>query len=139
MKKLLEKLNYKGQKRIAILNAEDEFFRSLSEEIRDTQIDRKIDQRYPYEFMIIYVKSIADTENIAPVALHNLLADGVLWFCYPKKTGKYTTDLQRDNVWHALNNLGFFGVSLVSVDGNWSALRFRNMKYIKSKTGKFRT
>ncbi len=139
MKKLLEKLNYKGQERIALLSAEAEFFKALSRELKGVQIDKEIDQRYPYEFMIIFVKSIAETEYQAPSVLHNLLADGVLWFCYPKKTSKkYTSDLQRDNVWKALNDMGFFGIRMISVDDDWSALRFRNVKYIKSVTGRFR-
>ena len=139
MKKLLEKLNYKGQDRIALLNAEGKFSRELASELKNIRIDKEIDQRYPYEFMIIFVKSIAETEVYAPMCLHNLLADGVLWLCYPKKTSKkYTTDLQRDNVWKALNQSGFYGVRLVSVDDDWSALRFRNEKYIKSVTGRFK-
>ena len=139
MKKLLEKLNYKGQKRIVLLNADEIFSMAIRSELKGVQIDSEVDQRYPYDFMIIFVKSIADTEHYAPIALHNLLADGVLWFCYPKKTSKkYVTDLQRDNVWDALNNSGFYGIKMVAVDEDWSALRFRNVKFIKSGTGRFK-
>lgn len=137
MKKLLEKLNYKGQKRIALINAEDHLAKSLTIELGGVQVDRKIDQRYPYEFMIIFVKSIAETEHHAQDALHNLLSDGTLWFCYPKRTSsKYTTDLNRDSGWETLNTSGFHGVRIISVDENWSAIRFRNEKYIRRKNGR---
>ena len=58
--------------------------------------------------MILFVKSAAEVELLAPVALHNLTADGILWFCYPKKSSKkYSSDLERDNGWKALNDSGF--------------------------------
>jgi hypothetical protein len=66
------------------------------------------------------------------------MADGVLWFCYPKKTSKkYSSDIDRDHGWKVLNDSGFYGIRLVAVDENWSALRFRNKKYIKSTSGRF--
>ena len=133
MKNLLEKLNYKGQKRISIINAETAFINSISPELKDVTIDLKIDPRYPYEFIIIFVKTVSDVEQFAPMTLHNLKADGVLWFCYPKKTSKnYSSEIDRDHGWKVLNDSGLFGIRLVAVDKDWSALRFRNKKYIKS-------
>jgi len=138
MKTLLEKLNYKGQKRIAIINAEKNFRLAPINEIRDIQIDNKIDQRYPYDFMILFVRQVPDLEKFAPLALHNLTADGILWFCYPKKTSKnYSTEIDRDHGWKILNDLDFHGIRLVSIDDDWSAMRFRNNKYIKSTSERF--
>ncbi len=39
MKTLLEKLNYKGQKRIAIINAEKNFRLAELDELKDIQVD----------------------------------------------------------------------------------------------------
>jgi hypothetical protein len=138
MKSLLDKLNYKKQKRISVINSEEKFVISISKELNDVIIDQNIDPRYPYEFIIIFVKSVSEVESLAPVILHNLMADGVLWFCYPKKTSKkYVSDIDRDNGWKALNDSGLYGIRLVAIDENWSALRFRNKKYIKSTSGRF--
>jgi len=123
MRPLLEKLNYKGQKRIAILNAEKNFILAPMKEIKDIQIDTKIDPRYPYDFMILFVRKAAEVKEIVPVALHNLAVDGVLWFCYPKKTSKkYLSEIDRDHGWEALNDLGFFGIRMVAIDEDWSAM-----------------
>jgi hypothetical protein len=130
---LLVKLNYKGQNRIAVINAEEDFFNRISEVLTGVIIDRNIDPRFPYSYIILFVKRKSDIDHLTPVALHNLTADGTLWFCYPKKTSKkYRVDIDRDHGWDALNNSGFRGIRMVSVDDNWSALRFRNVKYIKS-------
>jgi hypothetical protein len=138
MRDLLKKLNFKGHKRIVIINAEDIFFDSISRELSGVITDRVVDQRCPYEFILIFVKKVKEIENIAPVALHNLTADGILWFCYPKKTSKnFSPGLDRDHGWDALNRSGFHGVRVISVDDDWSALRFRNVKFIKSASGRF--
>lgn len=138
MQTLLEKLNYKGQKRIVVFNAEKNFKLASHREIKDIQIDNEIDLRYPYNFMIIFVRKVTEVEDITPVVLHNLAVDGILWFCYPKKTSKkYSSDINRDHGWKALNDLEFFGIRMVNIDEDWSALRFRNIKYIKSTSEKF--
>jgi hypothetical protein len=133
MKKLLEKLNYKGQERIAIINADESLSVLLSDELTDVVIDREIDPRYPYDFILLFVKSIHEVEYHTPIVLHNLLADGILWFCFPKKTSKkYSTKLDRDHGWKALNDTGFHGIRVVAIDDDWSGMRFRNVRYIKS-------
>ena len=138
MKTLLEKLNFKGQKRIVVFNAEKNFKLAPYREIKDIQIDNEIDLRYPYDFMIIFVRKIREVEEITPVALHNLAVDGILWFCYPKKSStKYSSEIDRDHGWKALNDLQFFGIRLVTIDDDWSALRFRNIKYIKVTSERF--
>jgi len=138
MKELLGKLNYKGQLRIAVLNADKSFYTAVAKELTGVITDDDIDQRCPYDFMILFANSVADVNQLAPVALHNLTADGILWFCYPKKSSeKYVAGLERDKGWNALNNAGFYGIRLVSVDENWSAMRFRNIKFIKSASDRF--
>jgi hypothetical protein len=138
MKNLLDKLNYKGQKRISVINADEQFIHTISADLRDVVIDHKIDPRYAYGFIIIFVKTVSEVELFAPITVHNLMADGVLWFCYPKRTSKkYSSDIDRDHGWKILNDSGLHGIRLVAVDEDWSALRFRNRKYIKSTSGRF--
>ena len=138
MRELLKKLNYKGYKRIAVINPEEDFLKAISDELKDVITDNEIDQRYPYDFMLIFVKTVKEVDYYSPIALHNLTADGVLWLCYPKKSSKkYTSELERDRGWKILNDLGFYGIRMVAVDEDWSAMRFRNAKYIKSTSGRY--
>lgn len=138
MRTLLEKLNYRGQKRIVVMNAGSDFVLSPGNELSDVQVDNEIDQRYPYGFMLIFVRKVTDVRKIAPVALHNLVDDGILWFCFQKKSSKKgSSELSRDYGWKPLNDMDFYGVRLVSVNQEWSALRFRNIKYIKATSSMF--
>ncbi|NLN31350.1 MAG: hypothetical protein GX158_09005 [Bacteroidales bacterium] len=134
---MLNKLNYKGYNRIAIINAGDEFLEKVSGKYSEVIIDTEIDQRCAYSFMLIFVTTIREVNNISPLALHNLTADGTLWFCYPKKYAKkFSREPEYYKSWKSLNDMGFHGTRMVSVDEYWSALRFRNIKYIKSGPGK---
>jgi hypothetical protein len=138
MKNLPGKLNYKGQERIAVINAEESFYILLSGELGEVIIDREIDPRFPYNFIILFVKAVSDVEHFTPIVLHNLMADGVLWYCYPKKTSlKYSSDINPDNGWQILNDSGLHGVRMVAIDENWSAMRFRNIKYVRSSFERF--
>lgn len=133
MNELLIKLNYKGQERIAVINAGEKYLTFFKGALAGVQIDKEIDQRFPYEFIIIFVSFVHEIETFAPSALHNLTSDGILWFAYPKKTSKkIESDIDRDHGWEILINRGFDKVRLVAIDEDWSALRFRNIRFIKS-------
>ena len=121
-----------------MINAEKNFKLAILSELKYIQIDSEIDPRYPYDFMIIFVRKVTEVKEIVPVALHNLALDGVLWFCYPKKSSKkHSSDIDRDHGWKVLNDLEFFGIRLVTIDDDWSAMRFRNIKYIKATSERF--
>ena len=129
MKKLLEKLNYKDLQRIALLNADNKFRTRLEAVLKHTTIDADIDQRFPYHFMMVFVKNIEEVEQVAYEVIHNLSDDGVLWFCFPRKTSKkLETDLSKDYGWKSLNDYGFHGRRLITVNVDWSALKFKHEK-----------
>jgi hypothetical protein len=48
-----------------------------------------------------------------------------LWICYPKKSSSFNSDLSREIVWEVMEPLGLGPVSQKSIDGTWSALRFK--------------
>ncbi|TAG98698.1 MAG: hypothetical protein EAZ17_09130 [Sphingobacteriales bacterium] len=85
--------------------------------------------------VIHFVQKPADVQKAAKVINSILEADGVLWMVYPKKTSKkYKSDITRDDGWQALGDHGYEPVSLVSIDDDWSALRFRKVDFIKTMT-----
>jgi hypothetical protein len=138
MKKLLDRLNYKGNERIAVLNPYPEFLSSLATELSNVKIDSEIDPRFPYDFMMIFAGNAAEVDMYTPLALHNLLCDGTLWFCYPKKSSKkHHSDIDRDHGWKMLNDAGFHGIRLVAINDEWTAIRFRSIKFIKSSSDRF--
>ena len=133
MDDILNKLKYAGQNRIAVLNAPDEFRERITGLLPEVQIDTEINARFLYEFMIAFTPGSGDVEKIGPSCIHNLSDDGKLWMAYPKGTSrKYVTDINRDRGWNTVEETGFRRVSQVAIDNDWSALRFRNARYVRS-------
>jgi hypothetical protein len=83
--------------------------------------------------MIAFTPVMTDVERLGPACIHNLSNDGKLWMAYPKgKSRRYTSDINRDRGWQTVEETGFRRVSQVAIDTDWSALRFRNARYVKS-------
>lgn len=133
MNELLKKLNYKNQSIVYILNSPDEFKENLEAISNLVPVSQKLDSENKYAFLLAFVKSVDEVATLSKDIINNLVDDGVLWFAYPKKTSKkYKSNITRDFGWETLNDLGYQGVRLISIDDNWSAFRFRSVDHIKS-------
>ncbi|CAM2849024.1 YdeI/OmpD-associated family protein [Paenibacillus sediminis] len=86
-----------------------------------------------YDFVQLFVKTKAELEKYGHMALSAVRPDGLLWLCYPKGSSKIKTDLSRDHGWDMIIKAGYEGVSLVSVNDTWSAMRYRPADQVKSK------
>ena len=128
MEGIIQKLRFRNQERVAVINAPDTYLEQLASAMPGSQCDNNIDQRFLYGFMIVFVKNIIEIRDLSPDVLHNLSADGILWFVYPKKS-----DINRDHGWEPLEVKGFKPVSKVAIDDEMSALRFRNVAFIKPR------
>lgn len=134
MEGIIQKLRFRDQERVAVINAPEIYFKQLASEMPGTQCDTNIDQRYLYGFMIVFVMNSCEVRDLSPDVLHNLSADGILWFVYPKKKGRVSkSDINRDHGWEPLEEKGFKSVSQVAIDDSMSALRFRNIAFIKPR------
>lgn len=148
MNALLKKLNFKDQNEIVILHAPDEFS-TFKESFKDYVIVHdEVYEKMP--FVLVFVKSCLEIEEAAKLINEKLIDDALCWIAYPKKSSKkYKTDISRDNGWKPIGDIGFEPVRQVAIDDDWSALRFRETKFIKtmvrnskmtlSKEGKKRT
>lgn len=82
-------------------------------------------------FMLVFVRNLESLESLKP-ALEKLdLTNDVLWIAYPKKSSKLASDLSRDVVWNSLRGIALTGVSLISIDQDWSAARYKPESAVK--------
>ncbi len=133
MDRLLKKLCYRGQQRIAIIEAPVSLYSMISETLPGIQTDTLIDPRYLYDFILAFALNKSDVNRISPQAIHNISPDGKLWIAFPRnKKGRNKSEITRDTGWDMLHKAGYLRVSQVNIDDEWSALRFRNSKYVKS-------
>lgn len=137
MDNILKKMRYGNEERIAVLNAPEGFGEMVTGLLPGVQIDTQINARYLYDFMIAFTPDPDDIRKLAPACIHNLSDDGKLWMAYQKgSSSKETAGVNRDRGWDIVEESGFRRVSQVAIDEEWSALRFRNSKYVSSSTGK---
>lgn len=77
------------------------------------------------EVTVSFVSAKSDVDNASKEAIALTAPGGIVWMCYPKKSGQIASDLSRDSGWEPFAAAGWRPVSQVSLDETWSALRFR--------------
>lgn len=131
MTPLFNKLNFKGQKEICIINAPAEFDQEIVVVKTETKINESLNDCKKTDFVLAFVKTKKEIESFATALQHKLEGDPVIWFAYPKKTSKkYQVEINRDSGWDSLRKIGLDTVRAVSIDDDWSALRFRKQDFI---------
>lgn len=93
------------------------------------------------KFALCFVTSKAQVDSVAADIGKMCGNDPVVWFAYLKGSSKLinkkTSDISRDKGFESLAAVNFEPVSGVSIDDDWSALRFRKVGNIKEMTRKF--
>ena len=132
MTSLLKKMNFKSQKEILVLNSPNEFESELKSMKVFTTVKTKSEDCEAIEFVLCFVQNKKEIDQLFKQINKKIIADGVLWFCYPKKTSKkYIAEINKDSGWEILLKNKFDTVRAVAIDDDWSGLRFRETKYIK--------
>ena len=73
---------------------------------------------------LVFVKDSSELETHAGPFIDAARRDALAYVAYPK-AGQLGTDLNRDIIWRQLVKEGLRGVRQISIDGVWSAMRFR--------------
>lgn len=129
---LAKKLKMQGGQRIFILNAPEDYLERITPFPEPTEVDVKPEGKY--DVVHLFVRSIAELEQHAKVAIAAVKPDTFFWISYPKKSSKLKTDLNRDCGWEPLTSAGYEGIALISVDDTWSAMRFRPSEQVNSSS-----
>jgi len=129
MSTILKKLGLTNQNPILIINAPDEY----KEIMKAIEAEVHKDAMGKYKFIQIFSIDFAEAKGYAGEAIKALDDDGHLWLCYPKGTSKkYKSDINRTKSWELFVPYDFEPVSQVSIDDDWSAIRFRHVDLIKT-------
>ena len=122
MNPILKKLLFKGQDPVLVLAAPGEFKKTAGAFGGTLHTSPK----GRYDFILAFAYSLADAQKIAATAAKTLSEKGVFWMAYPKGTSKkYKADINRDTGHALMEKRGFLGVSLVAIDEDWSAMRYK--------------
>jgi len=133
---LLKKMTWKEGLNIQVWNTPEEFDTTLQLWMNEGSINPSLKP----DFLLGFVKSEVELSEVLKQMLPFISDDQQLWIAYPKKSSKkYNASINRDSGWGELGAHDFEGVRQIAIDEDWSALRFRKIKYIKTMNRKFST
>lgn len=120
---LAQKTGVRPGHRLLVLDAPDGC-PALLQAPEDVRIDTSMDEGAAYDGIHVFVRDRADVEATVPPLLPRARG-GLLWVCYPKRSGSIPTGITRDRGWEPLGASSWDAAAQVAVDADWSALRFR--------------
>ncbi len=130
MTPLFTKLNLATNRVIHVLDAPESFEPEL-QALSDVRIERSVTGHV--RFALAFVKTLAEVESAATGLTSAAEPDATIWMVYPKGTSKkYKCEFNRDTGWDSLGKAGYEPVRMVAIDADWSALRFRQVGFVKT-------
>ncbi len=137
MIELLRKLQYRGAETFVHYQLPTDLFNGFSE-MGLPLLSLEQASKEDLQFVLAFVLSKAEIDSVFEKILPFLQPDSIVWFCFPKGSSKkYQVDINRDKGWEFLKSKDFLPVRIVSIDGDWSGLRFRHRQLISAITRKF--
>jgi hypothetical protein len=119
---LIKKLGIKEGSRVALVHSPKGFKTELGPLPERARLLSATSERL--DVILVFVKSESDLKKqFAPLAT-NLVANGMLWIAWPKKSSGVATDLSFGNVQKVGLNAGLVDVKICAVNDIWSGLKF---------------
>ena len=82
----------------------------------------------PADVVLMFALNSKELEQYFPIAKERLGEKGSLWVAYLKQTASKATDINRDSINAYAKENGITGVAMISIDGDWSALRMKRIE-----------
>lgn len=121
-KTVADKMFLKNAKSIAILNGTAH--PRVVEQLPAPLIDSG---EGPVDVVLMFALNQKELEQFMPLAEQRLGDKGSLWIAFLKSTASKATDLNRDSVEAYARQRGITAVAMISIDGDWSALRLKRI------------
>ena len=114
-----------------VVNAPESFEPELAG-LEDVEIVRDPAKAKDVSLSVAFVTTQKEVDTLARAIARKAQGDAIVWFAYPKGSSKrYKSEINRDRGWLSLGREGFEPVSMVAIDEDWSAVRFRRLEFIK--------
>ena len=121
-KTIADKLFLQNAKSMAVLNgaAHPALVSQLPAQLMD-------EGSAPVDVVLMFALNQKELDLYLPQARQRLGDMGSLWIAYLKQTASKATDINRDSIDANAKELGITAVAIISIDGDWSALRLKRM------------
>ena len=123
---LARKLKLRAGQRAALWNAPPSYRRELGVVPPGVTFSRR--PGGTFDWIQVFAKNRSELRRLVPRALRALGRAGILWIAFPKGTSSIQTDLTRDTGWEVVRGRALKWITLVSVNGTWSAFAVRKYR-----------
>ncbi|OGO31781.1 MAG: hypothetical protein A2136_03710 [Chloroflexi bacterium RBG_16_54_11] len=124
-KSIAQKLFIKPGSKFLLVNPPGEYLARMGA-MPDTIVILSETSR-PVKAIQVFVADRRELEEQLPRLKELLALEGMLWVTYHKGTSRVKTDINRDTINAYAHTLGLEGVSMISIDEDWSALRLKRI------------
>lgn len=121
---LINKLGLKPGQHACILNAPEDFPKTLGALPKGIQLIQRLPKRRSLDFIQFFTKDRNKLEKTFPQLKAALDWGGILWISWPKGASKVPTDLNENIVREIGLDLGLVDVKVAAIDAIWSGLKF---------------
>jgi hypothetical protein len=119
-KPVAERLQVKGQRRLAVLGASPDLDSAVgAREVRAKVADADV--------VLCVAPDQAFLKAELPKILRAAPPTAILWVAYPKLSSSLASDLSRDGIRALALSHGLDTVSQIAIDDDWSALRLKRV------------
>jgi len=80
------------------------------------------------DVVLLFAMNRKELEQYFPTAKERMGDKGSLWVAYLKQTASKATDIHRDSINAYAKENGITAVAIISIDGDWSALRMKRIE-----------
>ena len=113
---VIGKLKLDSSLKALVINAPKSFTELLNFDV-ETALHEN--QKGIYDYVHIFACTQAELESLCQSTAGFGKYDCLFWASYPKGTGKIKSDIKREGVWKAFENIGFDTVTQVAIDETW--------------------
>ena len=125
-KTVAEKMYIKPGMEIGFYNAPDKLTDLLGKIPDETNVQKPSPDKN-LDFVLAFIENREMLEqNLASLA-DSIKGDGALWVAYHKGSSSVNTDINRDSIVEYGSTINLKGVAMVSINSNWSGLRFKKV------------
>jgi hypothetical protein len=121
-KTIAQKMYLKNVKSLVVLNGQVNpgVLAQLPAELID-------DDKDEVDVILMFALNQRELAEYLPRALEHLGDKSSLWIAFLKQSASKATDLQRESIEAYAKERGITAVAMISLDGDWSALRFKRV------------
>jgi hypothetical protein len=120
-KPLVERLQVKGERRLAVLHA-PEGLRPLF------GADDRLATAHEADVVVAFMATRGELNRRLAELKNSTRPEAILWLAYPKTTSPRATELSRDFIHDYALTVALDAVAQIAIDTDYSALRFKHVR-----------